>query len=303
MTTPRTRHTATLLPNGKVLVVGGDSGGQLLAGGEIYDPATNSWSGAAGMITARQRHAATLLPNGKVLVVGGLDQGGFYVGGNALASAEVYDPATNTWSSAASLTTGRHRPTATLLANGIVLVVGGTASDGTVLASGELYTAATTPPVQVVEYFNTALDHYFITWVPAEIAILDAGVAIKGWQRTGSSLKAYTIAQSITTPICRYYLPPQFGDSHFFGRGTVECNATGQANPEYVLEEPAFMQLFFPIAGNCPALTTPIYRVFSNRNDANHRYMTDRALRDQMVARGWLAEGDGPDLVVMCAPG
>jgi hypothetical protein len=45
-----------------------------------------------------------------------------------------------------------------------------------------------------------------------------------------------------------------------------------------------------------------VYRVFSNRTDANHRYMVDRAVRDQMVAHGWLAEGDGPDLVVMCSP-
>ena len=45
-----------------------------------------------------------------------------------------------------------------------------------------------------------------------------------------------------------------------------------------------------------------MYRVFSNRPDANHRYTTSRAIRDQMVAKGWLAEGDGPDLVVMCAP-
>jgi N-acetylneuraminic acid mutarotase len=303
LTMPRSRHTATLLPNGKVLVVGGDSGGQVLASGEIYDPATNSWSGAAGLMTARQRHAATLLPNGKVLVVGGLDLGGFFVGGNVLASAELYDPATNTWSSAASLTTARHRPTATLLPNGVVLIVGGMAGSGSVIASGEFYTAATTPPVEVVEFFNAALDHYFITWMPGEIAILDAGTTIKGWQRTDYTFRAFTIAQSITTPICRYYLPPQFGDSHFFGRGTVECNATGQNNPGFILEDPAFMQMFLPIAGNCPALTTPIYRVFSNRSDANHRYMTDRAVRDQMVARGWLTEGDGPDLVVMCAPG
>ena len=45
-----------------------------------------------------------------------------------------------------------------------------------------------------------------------------------------------------------------------------------------------------------------VYRVFSNRLDANHRYTTDRATRDQMVASGWIAEGDGPDTVVMCAP-
>jgi hypothetical protein len=46
----------------------------------------------------------------------------------------------------------------------------------------------------------------------------------------------------------------------------------------------------------------PVYRVYSNRADANHRYTTERAVRDAMVAKGWLAEGDGPDTVVMCAP-
>ena len=81
----------------------------------------------------------------------------------------------------------------------------------------------------------------------------------------------------------------------------TECDATGTAHPTFVLEDPAFMHVFLPTAGTCPGGTTPIYRAFSNRPDANHRYMTDRAVRDQMVARGWLAEGDGPDLVVMCA--
>ena len=82
----------------------------------------------------------------------------------------------------------------------------------------------------------------------------------------------------------------------------MECDATGLKNPSFVLEDPQFMQMFLPIAGNCPASTVPIYRVFSNRPDANHRYMTEKAVRDQMVSTGWLAEGDGPDLVVMCAP-
>jgi len=52
----------------------------------------------------------------------------------------------------------------------------------------------------------------------------------------------------------------------------------------------------------CPPNATEVYRVFDNRPDANHRYMTDKAVRDQMVAKGWLAEGDGPNMVVMCAP-
>ncbi len=155
---------------------------------------------------------------------------------------------------------------------------------------------------EVVEYYNAALDHYFITWMPNEIAILDAGTTIKGWTRTGYVLRTYTAAQTNTSPICRYYIPPDLGDSHFFGRGTAECMATGQNNPSFTLEDPAFMQMYLPSQGLCPAGTRPIYRVFSNRPDANHRYMGDKAVRDQMVAKGWLAEGDGPDLVVMCAP-
>jgi hypothetical protein len=163
-------------------------------------------------------------------------------------------------------------------------------------------TAATAVTETVVEYYHAGLDHYFITWMPTEIAILDAGTQIRGWTRTGHSFKTYTTPQAGTSPVCRYYIPPVLGDSHFFGRGTVECNATGQKNPTFVLEDPAFMQTFLPAAGVCPANTTQVYRVFSNRVDANHRYMTDRTVRDQMVAKGWLAEGDGSDLVVMCAP-
>ena len=144
--------------------------------------------------------------------------------------------------------------------------------------------------------------------MPGEIAKLDAGTEITGWVRTGYSFKTYTTAQTGTSPVCRYYIPPALGNSHFFGRGTVECNETGRKNPSFVLEDPAFMQMYLPFivpvpgSGACLTSTTPIYRVFSNRPDANHRYMTDRAVRDQMVAKGWLAEGDGPDLVVMCAP-
>jgi len=156
--------------------------------------------------------------------------------------------------------------------------------------------------VPVVEFYNAQLDHYFITWVVDEIATLDAGIIIKGWTRTGKALKTYTKPQPGTSPVCRYYIPPGLGDSHFFGRGTVECNATGQKNPSFFLEDPAFMQMFLPSGGVCPANTTQVYRVFSNRADANHRYMTDKSVRDQMAGLGWLIEGDGPDAVVMCAP-
>lgn len=159
------------------------------------------------------------------------------------------------------------------------------------------------PTATVIEYFNAALDHYFITHLASEIAILDAGVTIKGWLRTGQSFVVYLAAGTGTSPVCRFYIPPNKGDSHFFGRGTTECNDTATKFPTFVNEDPQFFHVILPIAGTCPAGTIPVYRVFSNRPDANHRYMIDRAIRDQMVTvRHWLAEGDGPDLVVMCVP-
>ncbi len=153
----------------------------------------------------------------------------------------------------------------------------------------------------VVEFYNMGLDHYFITYGAQEISDLDTGVH-KGWARTGISFKTYTAPQTGTSPVCRFYIPPALGDSHFFGRGTAECDATGQKNPSFVNEDPAFMQMFLPVLGVCPAGTIEIYRAFSNRPDANHRYMTDKTVRQTMVDKGWLAEGDGPNLVVMCAP-
>ncbi len=157
-------------------------------------------------------------------------------------------------------------------------------------------------PVTVVEYYRAALDHYFMTWSAAEIALLDAGTTIKGWTRTGRTWKALMNEAAGTSPVCRIYIPPGKGDGHYFGRDAAECNGTMAKNPTFVLETPAFFYLYPPTSGNCAAGTVPVYRLYSNRVDANHRYTTDRAVRDAMVAKGWLAEGDGPDTVVMCAP-
>ena len=170
--------------------------------------------------------------------------------------------------------------------------------------SGSFYTFAPITPdtVDVIEYYHSGFDHYFVTWLPDEIAILDAGTTTRGWVRTGRSFKAYATAQTGSSPVCRFYIPPGYGDSHFYGRGAAECDATGANLPHLVLEAREFMYVTLPSIGSCPDGMTVVYRVFSNRADANHRYMTDRALRDEMVGRGWVAEGDGPDRVVMCTP-
>ncbi len=130
MAAARSHHTATLLPDGDVLVVGGDrtpvndeadaqNGAMALASAELYHPATNTWSAAAPMATARANHTATLLNNGKVLVAGGYGPTG------ALASTELYDPAANTWTPGPAMAQARWGHTATLLADGRVFVFGG----------------------------------------------------------------------------------------------------------------------------------------------------------------------------------
>lgn len=156
--------------------------------------------------------------------------------------------------------------------------------------------------VLLVEYYNAALDHYFLTWKDDEIVRLDEAVTLKGWQRTGLAIEALRDATARASPVCRIYIPPGQGDSHFFGRDGSECAGTLAAHPGFVAEDATFFHLYVADGGTCGAGTRPVYRVFSNRADANHRYTTDRAVRDAMLARGWLAEGDGPDRVVMCAP-
>ncbi len=166
-------------------------------------------------------------------------------------------------------------------------------------------TPAATPAgasVPVVEYYNATLDHYFITHLAAEQANLDAGNTPSRWTRTGLTFRTYAAAQEGTSQVCRFYIPPADGNSHFFGRNPGECAASQAAHPDFVLEDPAYMFTYLPTAGTCPAGTVPLYRVYNNRVDANHRYTTDRAVRDQMVARGWIAEGDGPDAAAMCVP-
>ena len=139
MASARDSHTATLLPTGKVLVAGGHGSSSLpLASAELYDPTSGTWSSTGSMATGHYPHTATLLPNGKVLVAGGY--AAFDSSLLPLASAELYDTATGTWSLyTGSISVTRKSYTATLLANGKVLVAGGT-SGGNILSNSELGT-------------------------------------------------------------------------------------------------------------------------------------------------------------------
>ncbi len=136
MTWERVWHTMTLLPNGKILIVGG--GGTDPYSAELYDPATGQFTLTGSMTDPRYDHTATLLPNGKVLVAGGR----YY--GSILSSALLYDPDTETFSPTGAMISTRRSHTATLLPNGNVLISGGRDDGGAgFLSSAEVYVTST----------------------------------------------------------------------------------------------------------------------------------------------------------------
>jgi WD40 repeat protein len=135
----RAGHTATVLPSGLVLVAGGFGLSGRPGASELYDPARDLWLPTGSMGTARDYHTATLLPSGKVLVVGGYADSP--MGSTPTDSAELYDPASGTWSAVASSRQARVSHTATLLPSGKVLVAGGHNNMGMVL-DAELYDPA-----------------------------------------------------------------------------------------------------------------------------------------------------------------
>jgi hypothetical protein len=167
MSAAREGQSATLLSDGRVLIAGGVppyplamalayhpkpgaqgtapetmTGQPNLSSAELYDPKTGKFSITGSMSVGRRGQTSTLLADGRVLVAGGANESG---GGDgpALSSAELYNPATGTFSTTATMTSGREYDTATLLSNGRVLIAGGIDESGRNVTSAELYDLAT----------------------------------------------------------------------------------------------------------------------------------------------------------------
>jgi len=162
MNSPHFLHSAELLPNGTVIVIGGmaDSAGNATNSTEIYNPSSNTWSLTNALNTPRFLHNSTLLPNGEILVEGGTINN-FNV---PLASTELYDPtiapSTGTWTNTGSMQTPRYDFTLTLLPGGKVLAAGGQNDNGP-SASCELYdpvtgTWAAAAPLHIGRFYHTA---------------------------------------------------------------------------------------------------------------------------------------------------
>ena len=136
----RRGHTATLLEDGKILIVGGDNSGGVVSQAELVDPSSQTSSLTAGSIVARTDHTANRLADGRVLVVGGRNQNG------SLTSSEFFHPLTATFTAGPTLSTPRSGHTATLLSDGTILIVGGDTTNG----SAEIYNPATETFLPVV---------------------------------------------------------------------------------------------------------------------------------------------------------
>jgi hypothetical protein len=171
--------------------------------------------------------------------------------------------------------------------------------------------------VNVVEYYNATLDHYFITADPAEITLLDAGGLGGAWQRTGQSFQAWDAndGPQNSVPTCRFFGTDRYRadgtrigpNSHFYTADPAECASVrtafqslandGMMYPAWTFETYAF-RVILPVNGVCPVGTIALYRAYNNgaRGDPNHRYSTNLTLLQSMP--GWVVEG-----IVACLPG
>lgn len=203
LNSPRVSFTMTLLNNGQVLAAGGEDNilaHASLATAETYNPATGLWSLTGNLTTARSGHTATLLANGKVLVAGGCATPS---GCTALASAEIYDPATGSWTATGSMKSPRQSHQASLLADGRVLVTGGIAICNStvcnVLSTAELYNPQTGVWTFTTSMPTGRLNHTSTTVTNGQV-LITGGCAVTGGPCPNLGAMVYNPAGATWSP-------------------------------------------------------------------------------------------------------
>ena len=178
-------------------------------------------------------------------------------------------------------------------------------SDRVHVINGQIFGAGPPPPptTQVVEYYHTGFNHYFVTSFPNEIALLDAG-QFQGWVRTGRTFSVWPSNSGNMNGMCRFFstsFAPK--SSHFYTPFADEC-ATVNANPNWQFEAVAFYVELPAFNGNCLPGTQALYRLYNNGQGGapNHRYTIALEVRDQMLQQGWIPEGYGPFGAIACVP-
>ena len=147
----------------------------------------------------------------------------------------------------------------------------------------------------VTEFYNTGLDHFFVTASGPEAASIDAGGSGPGWVRTGTVFKS-----GGPNPVCRFYGVQSAGgpNGHFYTADADEC-AQVKLDPGWFFESLDFAITPAMAGGVCPQGLIPVYRAYNNRfaqHDSNHRLTTNLSHYQQQLAAGWSGEG-----IVMCA--
>lgn len=255
--TPRSNHSATLLADGRVLVAGGGtsnpdgSAGGLLDTAEIFDPASLTWTPTGRMLDARLGHAAVRLGDGKVLVVGGVFDP--MVFGSMRGSAELYDPASGSWSATGGLLLPRSDFTATLLQDGRVLVAGGVNNGDGAVNTTEIYDPASGAwtyggLLQVPRFLHTAT-------LLADGSVLLAG----GWiddffQYTTSTAERYDPATNRSSRVSSLSVARVFHAAATLPNGKVLVSGGYRSDPPggfgtYVPQSFSEAEIFDPATG------------------------------------------------------
>jgi hypothetical protein len=168
-----------------------------------------------------------------------------------------------------------------------------------VLASG----LAAGASLRAVEYFHGGFGHYFITASPAEIGVLDSG-QMAPWTRTGESFDVLALDNPESVNVCRFWSGQTFApkSSHFYTPFDWEC-AIAKNDPAWTYEGEVFSMKLPDASGACASGTIPLFRLYNDGKGGapNHRYTTSAAIRLEMIAQGWIAEGRGIG-VIGCVP-